>query len=128
MNTINFDLKNLDDFDTFQNSKKKKILSSFNLNRYRFVLNEMKKIYEIIENKTVLQESMTKIFEEGCLNFNIINSNYSCCIYIGSKYHLYFNVKENNYYLYVLKKSISDLEEYKGQFKLREDLIWEKID
>ena len=128
MNNIKFDLKNIDDFSTFQNIKKKKILILFNLNRYRFVLNEMKKIYEIIEDKKVMQQSMTKIFEEGCLNFNIINSNYSCSIYIGSSYHLYFNVKENKYFLYVLKKSTSDLEEYKGQFKLREDLIWEKID
>jgi hypothetical protein len=131
MNTMNFDLKNIDTFDNFNKlhvSKKKNVLSLFNLNRYRFVLDEMKKIYELLEDKKLIQERISKVFEEGCLNFHIINSNYSCNLYIGSSYYLYFNVEEKKYYLYVLKKSLSNLEEFKGQFKLCDDLIWRKIE
>ena len=46
---------------------------------------------------------------------------------MGSSYHLYFNNKDNKYYLYVLKKTTSDLE-YKGHYKLGDDLIWKKLD
>lgn len=128
MNNMNFNLKNIDDFNSFQDSNKRSILQTFNLNRYRFILNEMKSLYDYIEDKKIFEGKMSKIFEEGCLNFHIINSNYSCNIYVGSSYFLYFNNKDKKYYLYVLKKDDNEYEEFKGKFKLNEDLIWKKIE
>jgi len=127
MNNMNFNLKNIDDFNSFQDSNKRSILQAFNLNRYRFILNEMKILYDYIEDKKIFEGKMSKIFEEGCLNFHIINSNYSCNIYVGSSYFLYFNNKDKKYYLYVLKKEDNDFEEFKGKFMLNEDLIWKKV-
>ena len=128
MNNMNFNLKNIEDFDSFHDSKKRSILQSFNLNRYKFVLNEMKDIYELIDDKNMFEKKMSKIFEEGCLNFYIINSNYSCNIYIGSSYFLYYNNNDKKYYLYVLKKDHSEFEEFKGEYKLCDDLIWKKVE
>ena len=128
MNNMNFNLKDLDNFNSLQDSKKKNILLKFNLNRYRFILNEMKSLYDYIEDKKILEGKMSKLFEEGCLNFHIINSNYSCNIYVGQSYFLYFNDKNNKYYLYVLKREQTDFEEFKGKFKLNDDLIWKKIE
>ena len=128
MNNMNFNLKDLDNFNSLQDSKKKNILLKFNLNRYRFILNEMKSLYDYIEDKKILEGKMSKLFEEGCLNFHIINSNYSCNIYVGSSYFLYFNNKDKKYYLYVLKKDYSEFEEFKGEYKLSDDLIWKKVE
>ena len=128
MNTINFDLKQIDDFDTLEKSKQILILQTFNLNKYRFILNEMKYVYDMVNDKKLLEDKMTKLFKEGCLNFHIINSSYTCNIYIGNIYYLYFNNEEKKYYLYVLKKPQCKGEEYKGKFKLTEELIWKKID
>ncbi len=124
---MNFNLKNIEDFDSFHDSKKRSILQSFNLNRYKFVLKEMKDIYELIDDKNMFEKKMSKIFEEGCLNFNIINSNYSCNIYIGSSYFLYYNNNDKKYYLYVLKKEPNEFDEFKGEYKLCDDLIWKKL-
>ena len=38
MNNINFDLRQIDDFDTLEKSKQISILQTFNLNKYRFIL------------------------------------------------------------------------------------------
>ena len=125
---INLDLKMINRFNNLDDKKKKDILCIFNLNRYRFILNELKNIHSIIGEKKVIERRITEIFKEGCLNFNIINSNYTCNIYRGASYYIYYNKEDKEYYLYILKKPINDTEIYKGKFKLNDDLIWIKLE
>lgn len=124
MNTFDFDLKILDGFNNLEKNTKNNILSSFNLNKYKFLIDELKKVYELSNNKEYIQKRITAIFKEGCLNFNIINSTYTCNIYIRGIYHVYFNKNEKKYYLYLLKKKESDIDEYLGEFILNDELIW----
>ena len=133
MDIINFDLRELNNFNKLDCDKKKKILSFFNLNKYKFILHELKEIYFMLDkdkdkDKDKVQQKITKLFREGCLNINIINSNHTCNIYIGGIYYLYFNKNIKNYYLYILKKKLdSSDEEFIGHFKLNNDLIWKKV-
>ena len=76
MNTLQFDLRDIDDFNTLELEKKKNILLKFNLNRYKFVLDQLKVFYDVIEDKKYLKEKIENIFNEGCLNFYIITSNF----------------------------------------------------
>ncbi len=127
MNRFDFDLKILNDFNTLEKNKKVHILSIFNLNRYKFIIDELKKIHEVSDNKEFIEKRISEIFKEGCLNFNIINSIYQCNMYIGGKYHLYFNKDNKKYYLYLLKKEKLEDEDYLGFYILNNDLIWNKI-
>lgn len=132
MDINNFDLRELNNFNKLDCYKKKNILLFFNLNKYKFILHELKNIYCILDrdkDKDKVKKKITKLFREGCLNINIINSNHICNIYIGGIYYLYFNKTIKKYYLYILKKKNLDLnnEEFIGQFKLNNDLIWKKV-
>ena len=124
----NFDLKMINQFNDLDDKKKKDILCIFNLNRYKFILDELKNIHSIVKEKKVIEKRITEIFKEGCFNFYIIHSNYICNIYRGASYYVYYNKENKQYYLYILKKTINDKEIYKGKFKLNEDLIWKKIE
>ena len=108
MNNINFDLKLLEEFNGLDERKKNNVMALLNLNKYKFLLDELKEIYAIIDDKKILEERISKIFKEGCLNFNIINSIYSCEIYKGASYFLYKNIKTCKYYLYVLKLDLHE--------------------
>lgn len=153
MNNINFNLKLLEEFNDLDEGKKNNVMALLNLNKYKFLLDELKEIHAIIDNKKILQERISKIFKEGCLNFNIINSIYSCEIYKGASYFVYKNTKTCKYYLYVLKLDLhepinsedkgsesnshsnsdsnsesNNFMEYIGKFKLGHDLIWKKLE
>ena len=150
MNNINFDLKLLEEFNGLEKTKQNNVMALLNLNKYKFLLDELKEIYSFIDDKKILEERISKIFKEGCLNFNIINSIYSCEIYKGASYFLYRNNKTNKYHLYVLKLDLSEdnnsednsednnsdnntsknniFLEYIGKFKLDHDLIWKKLE
>lgn len=151
MNNINFDLKLLEEFNGLDERKKNNVMALLNLNKYKFLLDELKEIHAIIDDKKILEKCISKIFKEGCLNFNIINSIYSCEIYKGASYFLYKNTKTSRYHLYVLKldlpkpinsidkdnkliydsNNISDSNnfmEYIGKYKLDHDLIWKKLE
>jgi len=149
MNNINFDLKLLEEFNGLEKTKQNNVMALLNLNKYKFLLDELKEIYSFIDDKKILEERISKIFKEGCLNFNIINSIYSCEIYKGASYFLYRNNITNKYHLYVLKLDLSEdnnsedkdsdsnsdtysesnnFMEYIGKFKLDHDLIWKKLE
>jgi hypothetical protein len=143
MNNINFNLKLLEEFNGLNETKKNTVMALINLNKYKFLLDELKEIYAIIDDKKILEDRISKIFNEGCLNFNIINSIYSCEIYKGASYFLYKNTKTCKYYLYVLKLDLPEptnskdkdsnsdsfnFLEYIGKFKLDHDLIWKKLE
>ena len=130
MNNCKFDLGELDNFNNLESKKKNKIMCYFNLNKYKLVLNELKNIYKIIDNKDYkdkIKQKITSLFSEGCLNINIINSNHTCNIYIGCIYYLYLNTNSKEYNLYILKKKKLDCEEFIGKFKLNDDLIWKNV-
>ena len=128
MNSLQFDLKELDNFNTLNIGEKRKILLLFNLNRYKFILDELKGLYDLVEDKKKLEKKISKIFNEGCLNFHITYSDFSCNIYIGSTYHLYYNNQNKKYNLCILKKPENTLLVYKGKFMLGEDLLWKRIE
>ena len=155
MNNINFDLKLLEEFNSLEETKKNTVMTLLNLNKYKFLLDELKEIYALIDDKKILEERISKIFKEGCLNFNIINGIYSCEIYKGASYFLYKNNKTSKYHLYVLELDLTETNnsednnsddninnsednnlednsnyfmEYIGKFKLEHDLIWKKLE
>ena len=151
------DLRTIDGFNNLNKKSKYKIMTNFNLFRYKFMLDEMKDIYNNISDintKEILEKKMNKIFQEGCTNFYIINSIYDFNIYINGKYYLYFNTKSKKYYLSIIKKNILnnkfnidnqkdsdkninnndndnndviDNLEYRGYYTLGNDLIWKKV-
>lgn len=109
MNMVNFDLKNIDGFNNLNKESKYKVMNNFNLLRYKFIIDELKEIYNNIndlDTKKILEEKINKMFKEGCNNFYIINSNYTCNIYINGKYYLYFNTKSKKNYLCLVKKNL----------------------
>lgn len=152
MNMSDIDLRTIDGFNNLNKKSKYKIMTKFNLLRYKFMLDEMKDIYNNIsdvDTKEILEKKMNKIFQEGCTNFYIINSIYNFNVYINGKYYLYFNTISKKYYLSIIKKNIlnnnlnsnneqdneqdndnkdvNDNLEYRGYYTLGNDLIWKKV-
>lgn len=120
-----FDLRDLNDFDSecLDEKKKKNILNIFNLNKYRYVLNILKDINLDDKEKEKLNIEKQKVIDEAQLNFKIINSKFSDRIKIGSEYYLCIDKNGENFV--ALKNNFNDYSSIIiGCYKLNEDLTW----
>ena len=62
---VNFDLKNIDGFNNLNKESKYKVMNNFNLLRYKFIIDELKDIYNNIndlDTKKILEEKINNMF------------------------------------------------------------------